>query len=182
MDFGNGRGDRGIPRSLLGDIQCLQDRHTAGDKSSKRPRESGNAILAGEIAKERCLEDKLVEEYRTLGGRDEILHARIESPTDKQKPEYVIFDAPAGTDHDLREEWERFASKHIGKDLLKFGNDENQKSGHNNHGDHHHDGGIHHCRLHLALHFLRLLLKFSKAVEDDFQHASKFAGLDHIHI
>ena len=70
--------------------------------------------------------------------------------------------------------------QHAGEDLLELGNDVDHEDAHDAGGDDEHGDGIEHGGDDLALDLLGLFHELGQAVQDDFEHAAQFAGLDHV--
>ncbi len=74
----------------------------------------------------------------------------------------------------------RAAAEGAFKDFAELGDDDDHQDAHDGSGDDHDGAGIEHGGNNLAFDFLGLFHEFGEALEDDFEDAADFAGLDHV--
>src|SRR5439155_14052335 len=92
----------------------------------------------------------------------------------------VVLDRLTNPHYQASEGGQRSALTQTDEDLLELGYDEDQKNDQNTGGDEHDRDRIKHRRDHLALDFLGLFHEFGQARQDDFEHATQFAGFYHV--
>ena len=82
----------------------------------------------------------------------------------------------------MREPGKLFASEHVRKNRLKFGNNKNEQKAHDHHRDEQNNRWIEHRRDDLVFDLLRFFLELREAQKNDLQHAAEFASFHHVHI
>src|SRR5215471_9790362 len=106
-------------------------------------------------------------------------HECNEPPYDDQP---MILDQPTHVDNKSGDCRERPVAEHVVKDGLEFRHDEHEQKSHNGDGHRDYDGGINHRSDDLVLNFRGFLLKFSKTVEHELEHAAELPGFHHVDV
>ena len=173
-----------MPGGVAGDVERLENGHTAGDEGAEGAGESRDGALALHVAEERQLQLHGVDPASpALGGLDELPEHDQAGGELTRMMRMLALHPAAEADDRLGELGQLVArTEHVLEDLLELGHDDRHQEDHDAHGDDHDDDGIDHRGHDLVLELLGLFLVFGEPVEHEFEHAAQFAGLDHVDV
>ena len=182
MNLLNGIRHGHVAGRVARDIERLQNGHAAGNESPQRATEPRDGAFPDQIAEERYAELHRVDHLAPLNrlGRHAVEKDKKNNAADDHEP--LVLEEAACSDNELRERGKRFASQHVGEDLLELRHDINEQECHDGDGDDQNDDRVEHSRHDLVLKFLGFLLKIGQTNQHQFHHAAQFAGANHVDV